>query len=208
MQNSRLTKVSVILALSALIIALCRLDIMLCAVMTILLIATLYPYRREHSFYTGIIIKSSVLSSTLVLSAELFDLSGIISNVLYGGISVGWLLILLAMSCVAMTAGMMISICFNHFTSAEISKRWMLLFALAFTVGVASVYMFPLSIDLYLSGYAVFNDDVRLDFDRISDRILMAPSLCAIVVSFIWSVGLRKCSVAYDRNSMLQEERA
>ncbi|MDD4222857.1 MAG: hypothetical protein PHF83_07000 [Candidatus Methanomethylophilus sp.] len=207
MKNERLTWLSVILTVAVLSIAVCRLDLMLAAVMAVLLGITVYPWRWDGAAYVAFVLYSSVLSSLLLLVSELLDLTGLIGGVYYGGVSVAWLLILLSMTGAAMTAGLMISICLNRYTAAVISKRWMLLFALAFAIGVASIYMFPLSVNLYYSGYAMFNDDIRLDYDRISDRLLMAPSLCSIVMGFLWSVGLRQCSIPYDHNELLQGER-
>lgn len=205
MKNERPTWFSAILAIAVLSIAAYRLDLMLALVEAVLIVATLYPGWRDHTHYVSFLLKSSVISSILILIAEAVDLSGLLGEVFYGGVSVSWILILLVMTGASMTAGMMISVCINHYTSAVITKRWMLLFALCFALAVAAVYMFPMFVDLYCSGYPVFNEDERLTTNRLSDRMLMAPVLSAIVAALPWSARLRQCSTYYDRNEMLRE---
>jgi len=181
MKSTQATWLTLTAVLVVLLVAVFRLDLMLAGTAVITGVALVYPGRRDGSCYSPYVLRWAAAGALLILMAEVIDLSGLLGGIFYGGVSVGWLLILLTMPVLAMGAGLMIASALVRYTVLEITGRWVIIFSGAFAIAIAAVYLFPLFVEMYLNGFAVFNEDARLLIDRVSDRILMAPVLAAIV---------------------------
>lgn len=196
MKSTQATWLTLTAILVVLLVAVLRLDLMLAGTAVIAGVALVYPGRRDGSCYCPYVLHWTAAGALLTLAAEAADLSGLLGGVFYGGVSVGWLLILLTMSVLALGTGLMIAAALVRYTALEITERWVIIFAGAFAIAVSAVYLFPLFVELYCDGFAVFNEDVRLVTDKVSDRILMAPVLAAIAAvvpaGFVLRHGLRR----------------
>lgn len=92
----------------------------------------------------------------------------------------------------AMVCGMFLMISISTSTNVQISKRWILLFSIAFACAFAIICTFMIYSGMVSDGWLVSNDDFKGGVDNTeSNRHLMLPCFLTTFLSLIYGYLLR-----------------
>lgn len=92
----------------------------------------------------------------------------------------------------AMVCGMFLMISISASTNVQISKRWILLFSIAFACAFAIICTFMIYFGMVSDGWLVSNDDFKGGVDNTeSNRHLMLPCFLTTFLSLIYGYLLR-----------------
>lgn len=92
----------------------------------------------------------------------------------------------------AMVCGMFLIISISASTNVQISKRWILLFSIAFACAFAIICTFMIYFGMVSDGWLVSNDDFKGGVDNTeSNRHLMLPCFLTTFLSLIYGYLLR-----------------
>ena len=92
----------------------------------------------------------------------------------------------------AMVCGMFLMISISASTNVQISKRWILLFSIAFACALAIICTFMIYFGMVSDGWLVSNDDFKGGVDNTeSNRHLMLPCFLTTFLSLIYGYLLR-----------------
>ena len=92
----------------------------------------------------------------------------------------------------AMVCGMFLMISISASTNVQISKRWILLFSIAFACAFAIICTFVIYFGMVSDGWLVSNDDFKGGVDNTeSNRHLMLPCFLTTFLSLIYGYLLR-----------------
>lgn len=109
---------------------------------------------------------------------------------IFGSTDTIWILSLVMQTWAATAFGYMLALAIDRKTDISISNRWRLLFALMFACSFGGFYIFFMFINLWVSGYPVFNHDLLEYSVRIEmNKRIMYPSVVAtfgtVVATFV-----------------------
>ncbi len=106
-----------------------------------------------------------------------------------------WTVSLIFQSWACVVYGYMLALIIDQSTGIVLSKRWILLFSLLFSVSVSAIYLFFQFSSLYFQGEPVFNTDFQgseMNDIRIwMNSQLMTPPSVAVPVSIIVAIVMR-----------------
>lgn len=97
-------------------------------------------------------------------------------------------------------SGFMLSLVMDRSFGMTLSKRWMVLFAMMFSLAVSVIDLFFMFGSLYVDGAPVFNGDFQYGQERYSNRILIVSPFVATFASAVYAVVavkvIKKCTKA------------
>jgi hypothetical protein len=124
------------------------------------------------------------------------------SDMYYANVPWMWVLELLCVPLVTFPMGFMLGSMFEVYGGSYISKRWLIVFGIAFAMAVSGVYIFTVGFDLWYTGQPFFNQYTSEHVEHLppeivlSNRTQMAAGTCAtasvIVIAFIFRYMTKK----------------
>lgn len=113
-----------------------------------------------------------------------------------------WLLSLIMQTWAASAFGYMLALALDRKTSIRISNRWRILFALMFACAFGGLHIFYIFIELWLSGYPVYNYELIEYAERIDMNMrIMTPATVATFGSVVAALALRSITRAPKEDS-------
>ncbi len=85
-------------------------------------------------------------------------------------------------------SGFMLSIMMDRSFGMTLTKRWMVLFAMMFSLAVSVIDLFFTFVALYVDGWPVFNGDFQHGEERYSNRILIVSPFVATFASAAYAI--------------------
>ena len=89
-------------------------------------------------------------------------------------------------------SGFMILLYLDASGFIRLSVRWMVMLSMMFSLAISVLCMFYTFVALYGTDYPLFNEEVSVTGNRISNNFLMVPSTTAVVVSAIYAAVVVK----------------
>lgn len=168
------------------VIGLLRMDWMLVGTEFIAVLAVYIPYSRDALRFPAHILWVCTVFSFLIDVLAVLHHFDIFPEAELRGVSWYWIVLLLCMFVVVFTEGLMLSALIDRYTESSLSERWMLVFAIVYSLAFSGVYLFMLGFDLWYTGQPFGYEDIDKYGWEINVR-LMVPSTCAIITSLLAS---------------------
>lgn len=184
-------------------VAAARLDVMLCALEIIFLALLLYPYRRDGALYGDGIPLTAACASLALIALGIADSAGLMGGMTYNGVAWIWILELLCVPVVSLMCGMMLALCIDRYTGSSLDGRWTIVMGIVFAMAFSAFYIFTVGFDIWYNGLPFNNEDVRLQTDKLTDRVLMAPSVAATVTSVLGAVVIRELTKKCRKSDLI-----
>ena len=119
-----------------------------------------------------------------------------------------WTLSLMLQSWACVVYGYMLALLIDARSEIVLSKRWILLFSLLFSVSISAIYLFFQFSSLYFQGEPVFNTDFQgseMNDIRIwMNSQLMTPPSVAVPVSIIVAVAMRFWTQRTEKSALMK----
>lgn len=192
-----LAMVVVLAAVSAL-----KYDFVTVAVAVIYAVVLLYPLRRDGRVYHNAVSLTALVGLIVLTVLNVLGLLGMFSDMYYANVPWMWVLELLCVPLVTFPMGFMLGSMFEVYGGSYISKRWLIVFGIAFAMAVSGVYIFTVGFNLWYTGQPFFNQYSSEHVEHLpteivlSNRTQMAAGTCAtasvIVIAFIFRYMTKK----------------
>lgn len=108
-----------------------------------------------------------------------------------------------ALSYQCFVLGLMFAVVMDRSYGLTMTKVWILVFALTFTMSMSAVVMFFTFGQLYVEGYPVFNEDFY-DSDRYTNATLMVTPVMATIVSAMTLIFTVLTTSGHDKSYFLE----
>jgi len=209
MKQDVLTKTVIVMIVAVIITSVMKLDLMWFCLELIGIFIILYPYMRMNGslYHRGFLWALISLHATflvfLAASLVFFD----IGVCLYKTVSLYDFTSISIMAFTSAVYGLMIAVLLDRITDLEISKRWMIIIGMIFSVSVATFYAFPLFVNMYCNGLPVFNEDFSNTGERITNHLLALPGLTAIIATMITGFLFHRAVRNTSKNKLFMKER-
>lgn len=192
---SVLDKLFLILAVAVAVISIADGDWMWFIVAFVGITAVIWPMLKKGITYNRFLLILSIVP----LMAQAFMGILMLAN---GRGDELWVISLILQTWTSVVFGYMLALIIDEYTDIKLSKRWVLMFALLFSLMISGVYLFFQFTSLYVAGYPVFNYELQ-GIVTTEERIwmnsrLMMPCAIATPVSIIVALVLRQWTKATD----------
>lgn len=189
----RLISIFVSIVLAA--VAFLNRDFYWIVVVLICMLVMTYPSRKSADFdYSPKVVIAALVTMVVQIAFMLVTMStGLIDDVYLMDAPLYHYISALFISMVSFTSGLMfMTILDRGCDEFSITKRWLVLYAMMFSLTVSVGSLFFDFIYLYVQGYPVFNFDVANASDRASNNIMMvAPNVCTFASAVYALVTVR-----------------
>lgn len=119
-----------------------------------------------------------------------------------------WVASLVLQSWACVIYGYMLALLIDASTEIVLSKRWILLFSLLFSISVSAMYLFIQFTSMYFQGEPVFNTDFQgagMDETRIwMNSQLMTPPAVAVPVTIMVALAMRFWTQRTEKSELLK----
>lgn len=184
------TLLSMLLSVALAVLAAVWGDWMWFIVDLVCLIFLAYPVFRGtgYRYVRGMVAASCVTPIVALVLYGMSTMSDIGGSLL--DVNIYSYLIAAVLSYQCFVIGLMFAVVMDRSFGLTMTKAWMLVFAVTFTMCMSALTMFFTYGELYVQGYPVFNDDFT-DADRFTNGTIMVSPVMATMVSsvaLVWTL--------------------
>lgn len=162
---------SVILAVLALI----KYDFMAVALCLIAILVLMYSEKHYGHHFGKTLLNFEVTGFVILIIVYAVDILDITGSAEFYSVPVIWIAELSFLPMVTYSIGLQIAILFQVSGQSVISSRWMMVFAIAFSMAVSGMYIFTVGFHLWFTGAPFYN--VPGDHTEIPPEIMESNSL-------------------------------
>ena len=202
MNGRSIVWVSLAMAVVLAAVSALKYDFVTVAVAVIYAVVLLYPLRRDGRVYHNAVSLTALVGLIVLTVLNVLGLLGMFSDMYYANVPWMWVLELLCVPLVTFPMGFMLGSMFEVYGGSYISKRWLIVFGIAFAMAVSGVYIFTVGFDLWYTGQPFFNQYTSEHVEHLppeivlSNRTQMAAGTCAtasvIVIAFVFRYMTKK----------------
>ena len=181
------TLASVVLSAILVAVAVIKLDLMTAAVSVLYIVTAVYPMRRDGRFFCTRLTGFVAVGAAALVVMNVLDILGAFSDVYWANVPGIWIAELLCLPMIALPTGFFAASMFEIYGESHISRRWMLVFGIAFAMAFSGVYIFTVGFDLWFTGQPFYNAYTGGYVEHLppeivrSNRTQMAAATCATV---------------------------
>lgn len=154
-------------------------------------------------YYSGRIVGASLVTPIIAIVLYVLNNFSAIGGELLD-VNIYTYLIAAAMSYQCFLLGLMFAVVMDRTYGLTMTKVWILVFALTFTMCMSAVMMFFTFGQLFVEGYPVFNDDFY-DADRYTNATLMVSPVMATFVSALALLVTVVTTAGRDKSYFFEE---
>ncbi|MGE0015762.1 MAG: hypothetical protein AB7S83_06305 [Candidatus Methanomethylophilaceae archaeon] len=199
---SILDRLLLMLAAAVAVVSIAEQDWMWLVVAALGAALTAYPAMKVGQEYNTFLSAMAIVPLAAQVAAG-------IAVFLYGRTEGLWTLSLIFQTWACVVFGYMLALIIDKSTGIILSKRWILLFSLLFSLSISAIYLFFQFGSMYLQGMPVFNTDfqgIEMDETRIwMNSQLMTPPTVAVPVSIVVAIILRYWTKKTEKSELMKE---
>ena len=167
------------------VLALIKFDFMAVALCVMAVFVSMYSERHYDYHFGKKLLDFEVVGLVVLVALYTADVLGLSGSTEFSSVPVIWIAELSVLPMITYTIGLQVAILFQISGQSVISSRWMMLFAVAFSMAFSGMYIFTVGFHLWYTGAPFYNspgDHTAIPQEiRESNSLQMIASTCFTV---------------------------
>lgn len=139
------------------VLALIKFDFMAVALCVMAVFVLMYSEKHYDHHFGKTLLGFEVVGLIVLIAFYITDVLGLSGSIEFNSVSVIWMAELFVLPMITYSIGFQVAILFQISGQSVISSRWMMLFAVAFSMAFSGMYIFTVGFHLWYTGAPFYN---------------------------------------------------